>query len=103
MAHASIEHIEIDEKGVARIAGKGTKVIQIVMDKAAYGFTPEQIQAEHSYLSLAEVYAAFTYYYDHQDELDAAIEQEIKYVESMRNREGESPVVRKLRAAGKLP
>ena len=103
MAHASIEHIEVDDKGVARISGKRTKVTQIIMDKMAYGFSPEQIQSEHSHLSLAEVHAAFTYYYDHQSELDAAIEEEIKFVESMRARQGESPVVQKLRAMGKLP
>ena len=35
MSTVSVEHIVLDEKGIARIAAKRTKVIQIVMDKLA--------------------------------------------------------------------
>jgi uncharacterized protein (DUF433 family) len=103
MPVVAIEHIEVDDKGVARISGSRTKVIQIVMDKMAYGWTPEEIQAQHLHLTLAQVYAAFAYYHDHKAQLDAQIEEDYRLAEEMRTQAGESPLVAKLRALGKLP
>jgi uncharacterized protein (DUF433 family) len=103
ISQVSIEHIVIDEKGVARIAGSRIKVIHLVMDKMANGWGPEEIQAQFPHLSLAAVYAAFAYYYDHRSELDAAIEESLRYADAMREQAGESPIVQKLRAMGKLP
>lgn len=103
MSVASIEHIEVDENGVARIAGHRTKVIQLVMDKMANDWTPEQIHAQYSYLSLAKIHAAFAYYYDHQAELDAQIRRDAEQAQRLRDEAGVSPIVEKLRSMGKLP
>ncbi len=103
MAMVSMEHIDVDGNGIARIAGKRTKVIQIVMDKMANGWSPEDIQAQYPHLSLAQIHAAFAYYYDHKAELDAQIEQDLKEAEALRAQAGESPIVKKLKALGKLP
>ena len=35
-------HIVVDDKGVARITGSRSRVIGIVLDKLAYGLSPEQ-------------------------------------------------------------
>jgi uncharacterized protein (DUF433 family) len=99
----SIDHIDMDEKGVARIAGQRTKVIHLVMDKLANGWTPEEIHAQHPHLSLAQIHAAFAYYYDHQAELDAQIDRTLVESDALRQELGESPIVAKLRALGKLP
>jgi uncharacterized protein (DUF433 family) len=38
------------------------------------GYSPEEIQAEiYNSLSLAQIYGALSYYYDHQEEVDADI------------------------------
>jgi uncharacterized protein (DUF433 family) len=103
MALASIEHIDVDDKGVARIAGQRTKVIQVVMDKLAHNWSPEEIHVQYSHLSLAQIHAAFTYYYDNQDELDTQIAADVKRADELREQAGESPLVQKLRAMGKLP
>lgn len=103
MPVAAIEHIEIDDSGVARIRGKRTKVIQVVMDKMAHGWSPEEIHAQYPQLSLAEIHAAFAYYYDHQSELDAQIQQSLKDADAFRAGAGPSPVVDKLRQKGLLP
>lgn len=103
MSVVAIEHIEVDDKGVARIAGKRTKVIQIVMDKRAYGWNPEDIREQHPHLTLGEIHAAFAYYYDHQRELDEQILRDLEEVETLRAQAGPSPVAAKLRALGKLP
>jgi uncharacterized protein (DUF433 family) len=102
MTVASIEHIEIDDTGIARIVGKRTKVIQIVMDRMANGWTPEEIHAQYPHLSLAQIHAAFAYYYDHQEELDAAIERDLQEADSLRSSAGDTPAVHRLRQSGKL-
>ncbi len=102
MAVASIEHIDVDDNGIARIVGKRTKVIQIVMDKMANDWNPEQIQAQYSHLSLAEIHAAFAYYYDHQAELDLQIERDVNEAQARSASAGESDIVQKLRDSGKL-
>ena len=72
MSQASIEHITVDEKGVARLLGRRTKVLQVVIDKQA-GMSVEEIHAAYPHLSLAEIYAALAYYFDHQQQLDEQI------------------------------
>ena len=40
---AVASHIEIDDQGVAWITGANTKVIEVVLDKIAYGWSPEEM------------------------------------------------------------
>jgi len=89
MPIVAIEHIDVDARGVARIAGTRSKVIQIVMDRMANGWGPEEIHAQYPHLSLGQIYAAFAYYYDHKAELDAQIEADIRRAEEMRARASE--------------
>jgi uncharacterized protein (DUF433 family) len=103
MTVASIDYIDVDENGIARIVGKRVKVIQIVMDKIANHWAPEEIQAQYSYLSLAEILSAFAYYYDHQDALDAQIKQDLELADSLRDPTQKSAIKQKLREAGKTP
>ncbi len=65
--------IEIDARGVAWIGGTKVKVTEVVLDKIAYGWSPEEIHFQHPHLSLAQIYAALTYYYENQSELDSQI------------------------------
>src|SRR5216684_3208648 len=43
--------IEIDENGVPWISGANTKVIEVVLDKIAHGWSPEEMHRQHSHLS----------------------------------------------------
>lgn len=65
--------IELDERGVPWMAGTKIKVSEIVLDKIAYGSSPEEIHFQHPHLSLAQIHAALTYYYENQSELDRQI------------------------------
>jgi uncharacterized protein (DUF433 family) len=67
--------IELDGQGVAWIGDTRVKVIEVVLDKIAYGWSPEEIHFQHPHLSLAQIHGALTYYYEHQSELDAQIRQ----------------------------
>lgn len=67
--------IEIDEQGVARIAGTNIKVVEVVMDRLAHGWSPEEIHFQHPHLSLAQIHGALTFYYENQTDLDRQMAQ----------------------------
>jgi hypothetical protein len=52
---------------------------------------------------LAQIHAAFAYYYDHQAEIDAEIQEGLEEVDAMRAQAEESPFVKRMRALGRLP
>ena len=58
--------IEWDERGVAWITGTKVKVIEVATHKLAHGSHPEEMHLQHPHLSLAQMYAALAYYYEHQ-------------------------------------
>jgi uncharacterized protein (DUF433 family) len=95
MSTLATTHIEIDESGVAWIAGANTKVIEVALDKIAYGWSPEEIHFQHPHLSLAQIHSALAYYYDHQQEIDSEINQRRREAEEMAARD-RSPLRKKL-------
>jgi uncharacterized protein (DUF433 family) len=96
MSGVSVEHICVDEKGVARIAGRRTKVYQIVLDKRKLG-TVEEIQRAYPDLRLAEIHAALAYYYDHQEEIDSQIDEYRRLSEEIRAKTENPGLVERLR------
>ena len=90
--------IEIDEKGVPWISGANTKVIEVVLDKMAHGSSPEEMHLQYPHLSLAQIHAALSYYYEHQAELDADIARWDREVEALRAEQPDSPLRQRLRA-----
>ena len=103
MSSIATTHIEIDERGVAWITDANTKVIEVVLDRVAYGWSPEEIHFQHPTLSMAQIHAALTYYYDHQVELDDEIVRQLKEVEALAEAAKDSPGRRRLREKGLLP
>ena len=93
---AVASQIEIDDPGVAWITAANTKVIEVVLDKLAYGWSPEEMHFQHPHLSLAQIHAALAYYYEHQEELDSDIARRRKEVEKMAAESPDSPLRRKL-------
>ena len=73
-----------DANGVAFIAGTNTKVIEVVLDATVQGRNAEEIQRQHSHLSLLQVQAALEFYQEHKQELDADIERRFEFTETMR-------------------
>ena len=96
-------HIHFDDNGVAWIDDTNTKVIEVVLDHLAYGWSPEEIHFQHPHLSLAQIHAALSYYHDHQADLDAEIQRQLAEVEVLETQAGESPIQKRLKELGKLP
>ena len=103
MPFVTSAHVRIDDRGVAWIGDTRTKVIEVAQDQIAHGWSPEEIHFQHSHLSLAQIHAALSHYYDHKAEMDAEIHQSLARVNESRKEAGESPIRKKLRAMGKLP
>ena len=76
--------IELDASGVAWVAGANTKVKEIVLDKLAYGWSPEEMHFQHPQLSMAQIHAALAYYYENQDKLDEEIHRDLEDVDQLR-------------------
>ena len=77
------------------------RVAQIVMDYLAHGWSPDEMCRQHLYLNLAEAYSAMAYYFDHQDEIDQEIREELELAEQM-NSATRSPFFVRMRAKGLL-
>ena len=76
MAITVASQIEIDDHGVAWIAGANTKVLDVVLDKKAYGWSPEEIHFQHPHLTLSQIHSALAYYYENSGKLDAQIDRD---------------------------
>lgn len=88
IAAAASNHIRLKKDGVAWIDDTNIKVVEVMLDHLAYGHSAEEIHLQHPHLSLAQVHAAFAYYFDHQTELDAEIDRRYRQSESLRAKAG---------------
>ncbi|MGZ8939576.1 MAG: DUF433 domain-containing protein [Limisphaerales bacterium] len=52
------------------IAGKNLKVIHLIREHVAYGWSAEELALNHPPLTLGEIYSALAYTADHREEID---------------------------------
>lgn len=95
-------HITINRRGVPCIDGTRHRVIDIVADHIAHGYSAAQIVEQCPDLTPAQVHAALTYYYDHQAELDATLLASYTQAEHARHQHTPHPklVAARARQAG---
>lgn len=96
----SYAHIELDDRGVPIIAGTTMKVLELVIERTAYGWSPEELHFQHPYLSLGQIHSALAYYEDHKQEIDADIERRQHEVDRLRAEMGQPPLVQRLKGQG---
>ena len=90
------EHILLDDSGVPLIAGTTMKVIELVLERAAYGWSPEELHLHHPHLTMGQIHSALAYYWDHKTELDAVIARGLEEVDRIRKETPEIPLMKKL-------
>lgn len=102
MAEAATQyaHIAIDEDGIPWIEGANTKVVELVAEVAAHGWSPEELAYQHPHLTLAQVHSALAYYWDHRDEVEKDLRRRRQRADRIEKEIGEHPLARKLRARG---
>jgi uncharacterized protein (DUF433 family) len=98
MPATAYAHIELDEQGIARIAGTRMKVRQIVLEHTAWNLDAEKLREGHPHLSLASVHSALAYYYDHKAEIEAEIAAELARVDAFFASHPPSPALQRLKA-----
>lgn len=85
-ALAPISHIESTPRiagGKPRIFGRRITVQDIVIWHERMRLSVDEIASDHD-LTLSEVYAALSFYFDHRVEIDDAIDSSNAYIEMMR-------------------
>ncbi len=78
MSAVSTEHIVITPGtcgGKPRIAGTRIRVQDVVLWHEQMGMNADVIAATYTHLTLADVYAALTYYHDHTEEIRSALRE----------------------------
>jgi uncharacterized protein (DUF433 family) len=94
------EHVVLDEQGIPIIAGTTMKVKELIAERLAWGWSPEELLLNHPDLALGQIFSALAYYADHQTELDQAIEADVRYVDELRRKAEPSPLVVRLKMQG---
>ncbi len=91
------EHVVLNDQGVPIISGTNMKVVELVVEYNSFGWSPEEIQFNHPYFTLGQVYSALAYYWDHKVELDADIQSRSEYAEQLRQASGSAVLQARLR------
>ncbi len=65
------------------VAGTGVRVIDVIMASIYHLQNPDELAAGFG-LTLAQVYAALAYYYEHKAELDEDIHNQIETTKSLK-------------------
>ncbi len=65
------------------IAGTGLRVTDVAIASVIHLRTPDQIATDYG-VSLAQVYAALAYYYEHKSDLDQDIRQQLNTARTLK-------------------
>jgi uncharacterized protein (DUF433 family) len=100
LARTHYEHIVLNDDRVPVIAGTTMKVVELIVERDAYGWSPEELHFQHPYLTLGQIHSALAYYWDHQSALDGDIEQRLRRAEQTQRTTNPSPLVARLKDKG---
>lgn len=88
------------EDSVPVISGTTMRVVQLIEESLASGWSPEEAQFQFPFLTMGQIHSALAYYWDHQDELDQEIERSLRRSDQLRSAAKSSPLRERLRANG---
>ena len=96
------EHIMLNESHVPMIAGTTMKVVELVLDHLAYGWSPEELHFQHPDLTLGQIHSALAYYWDHKAELDKDIEGRLQTVDQLQQTKPSASLAERLKARRRI-
>ena len=77
----------VQDKGICggqpRIDGTRIKVQHIALEYERLGWSADQICDAHPGLTLAQVHAAISYYYDHREKIDESIRKDEEFADHL--------------------
>lgn len=80
------EHVALDENGTPFIVETTMKVKELVAERLAWGWSPEELLINHPYLTLGQIFSALAYSADHQAEIDRDITADVQYANTLRQK-----------------
>ena len=98
LSETRYEHIMLNESHVPMIAGTTMKIIELVLDHLAYGWSPEELHFQHPHLTLGQIHSALAYYWDHEAELDQDIERRLQAVNQLQQTMPSTSLAERLKA-----
>jgi uncharacterized protein (DUF433 family) len=78
------------------------RVAQIVGPHLFHGWSVDEICREYPHLTRAEAHMAMAYYFDHQEEIDKEIQDELEEVKKMEAKGHTSPFYERMKKEGRL-
>ena len=102
MSQTEIGHITTNPSvcgGKPCVAGSRIRVHDVYVWHEMHGLSADEIVSRFPQLTMADVYAALSYYWDHRDEIQRQMAADQELVESMK-RQFSSPLREKLRGVG---
>jgi len=100
MLQSPASHIEIKPEvcgGKPCIAGTRIRVQDIYVWHSLQGESADEIVSRFPNLTLGDVFAALTYYWDHQEEISRQMREETEFVDELKQKHV-SPLAQKLGA-----
>jgi uncharacterized protein (DUF433 family) len=95
-------HIELRQNRAgqdrAYISGTRTRVQDIYALAEIHGLTPDQIVEQLPHLSLGQVHAALSYYFDHREQILRELRDDEEFATAMRLQTGPGPLEQRLSA-----
>lgn len=98
MSEVNIERIVSNPNvcgGKPCIADTRIRVQDVYVWHELQGLSADEIVSRFSHLTMADVYAALSYYWDHRDEIQRQMQEETDFVEQMKQKHP-SPLKQKL-------
>src|SRR3990170_4718540 len=96
-------HIEVRQNRAgqdrAYIAGTRTRVQDVYALAEIQGLTPDQIIEQLPHLSLGQIHAALSYFFDHREQILNELREDESFVQAMRPETGPGPLEQRLKAA----
>ena len=102
MSHAEIGHITTNPSvcgGKPCVAGSRIRVQDVFVWHEMQGLSADEIVSRFPQLTMADVYAALSYYWDHRDEIQRQMAVDDELVKTIKKQFG-SPLQEKLRGVG---
>jgi uncharacterized protein (DUF433 family) len=96
------KHIQLNDHSQAIIEGSTMKVTELIVSRIAYGWSAEEMHFQYPYLSMSQIHAALSYYWDNKTAMDAAIAADLQSAEEMGIKAGETPFVARLKSLGSI-
>lgn len=101
---ATQQHIELrnnrDGQTRAYIEGTRFRVQDIYVQSEVHGKSPEQIVTSFPQLTLAQVHAALSYYFDHRETILDHFKQDDEFAALIKGQTGPGPLEQKLPSLG---